>query len=271
MATVASTLGSSTSTFWKRRSSRPSHHLRYSSTSWRSAIQFAARWREWLCVGVDGTGTIVQPSVNSTMRLYQPPLSRGGRSSNSPRYSGPAMSSDSTRVAQRRHLAVDNALRQALGGAVLPTPGCAAGCSWCVVAARIARRISSSRPITGSGALALGRWRVILQRLAPTAQPSLSAFSRAHRIDRSRVDQVAHRARRDRSCCQPAPTALLALMRPIAALAGVISAMQQRHQIAPGCPGASTALCGGAAAVSIRWLRRRVSACAVERRLDRRR
>ena len=141
---VASTVGSSTSTFWKRRSSAASFsmYLRYSSSvvaptqcsSPRASAGFS------MLPASIAPSALPAPTIvcSSSMKTMVWPSSSASsfstvfrRSSNSPRYLAPAssdaMSSDSTRLFLQRlgHLVVDDALREALDDGGLAHAGLA--------------------------------------------------------------------------------------------------------------------------------------------------
>jgi hypothetical protein len=169
---VSSTLGSPTNTFWKRRSSAASFsmYLRYSSSVVAPTQCNSPR----ASAGFSMLPASIEPSplpaptmvCNSSMNRITWPscLARSlstpfRRSSNSPRNFAPAirapMSSDSTRLPRRPSGTSSWMMRWANPStmAVLPTPGSPINtglffvrrCSTCTT-----RRISSSRPMTGS-------------------------------------------------------------------------------------------------------------------------
>ncbi len=172
MAIVDSTEGSSTSTFWKRRSSAASFstYLRYSSSvvaptqcsSPRASAGFS------MLPASIAPSALPAPTIvcSSSMKTIVWPSSAAmsfstafSRSSNSPRYLAPAssaaMSSDSTRlffsVSGTSPLTMRCARPSTM--AVLPTPGSPISTGLFLVRRCriwIVRRISSSRPITGS-------------------------------------------------------------------------------------------------------------------------
>ena len=176
---VASTDGSSTSTFWKRRSSAASFsmYLRYSSSvvapmqcsSPRESAGFSmlpasiapSALPAPTIVWISSMKTMVCPSsfAMSCSTAFR-------RSSNSPRYFAPAssaaMSSDSTRLPLSVSGTSPLTMRCASPStiAVLPTPGSPISTGLFFVRRCriwIERRISSSRPITGSSLPARAR------------------------------------------------------------------------------------------------------------------
>ncbi len=172
MATVASTLGSSTSTFWKRRSSAASFstYLRYSSSvvapmqcnSPRASAGLSMLPASIAPSALPAPTMVCNSSMNRMMRPSSADTSFStafSRSSNSPRYlapaSRPAMSSDSTFLSFRLSGTSPLTMRCARPStmAVLPTPGSPISTGLFLVrrcSTWMARRISSSRPITGS-------------------------------------------------------------------------------------------------------------------------
>ena len=172
IAMVDSTVGSSTSTFWKRRSSAASFsmYLRYSSSVVAPMQCSSPR----ASAGLSMLPASIAPSAlpaptmvcSSSMKTMVLPSSWASslstdfrRSSNSPRYFAPAssaaMSSTSTRlffsVSGTSPLTMRCARPSTM--AVLPTPGSPISTGLFLVRRCriwIARRISSSRPITGS-------------------------------------------------------------------------------------------------------------------------
>ena len=189
---VASTLGSSTRIFWKRRSSAASFsmYLRYSSSVVAPTQCSSPR----ASAGLSMLPASIAPSAlpaptmvcSSSMKTMVWPSSLASsfstffrRSSNSPRYLAPAssaaMSSDSTRLFLSDSGTSPAMMRWARPStmAVLPTPGSPISTGLFLVrrcSTWIARRISSSRPITGSSlpmAGALGQVEaVFLERFA---------------------------------------------------------------------------------------------------------
>ncbi len=169
---VASTLGSSTSTFWKRRSSAASFsmYLRYSSSVVAPMQCSSPRASAGLSMLPASIAPSALPAptmvwISSMKRMVWPSslamsLSTAlRRSSNSPRYlapaSRPAMSSTSTRLFFRLSGTSPLTMRCARPStmAVLPTPGSPISTGLFLVRRCriwIARRISSSRPMTGS-------------------------------------------------------------------------------------------------------------------------
>ena len=172
IAMVSSTLGSSTITFWKRRSRAASFstYLRYSSKVVAPITCNSPRAK----AGLSMLPASIEPSVlpapttvwSSSIKRIIWPFARVTsfksflrRSSNSPRYLAPAMSPAISKLKIRLFLSVSGTspltIRWARPSttAVLPTPGSpiktglffVLRCKIC-----IARRISSSRPITGS-------------------------------------------------------------------------------------------------------------------------
>ena len=169
---VASTEGSSTMTFWKRRSSAASFstYLRYSSRVVAPMQCNSPRANAGLSILPASIAPSALPAptmvwISSMNTMIWPSawaisLSTAfNRSSNSPRYFVPAsncaMSSDNTRFPFKVSGTSPFTMRCAKPStiAVLPTPGSPINtglffvrrCRIC-----IARRISSSRPITGS-------------------------------------------------------------------------------------------------------------------------
>ncbi len=169
---VASTEGSSTSTFWKRRSSAASFsmYLRYSSSVVAPMQCSSPRASAGLSILPASIAPSALPAPTmvwiSSMKTMVWPSSLATslstafrRSSNSPRYlapaSRPAMSSTSTRLFFRLSGTSPLTMRCASPStiAVLPTPGSPISTGLFLVRRCriwIARRISSSRPITGS-------------------------------------------------------------------------------------------------------------------------
>ena len=179
MAIVASTLGSPTSTFWKRRSSAASFstYLRYSSSVVAPMQCSSPR----ASAGLSMLPASIAPSAlpaptmvcSSSMKTMVLPSSFASsfstdfsRSSNSPRYFAPAssdaMSSTRTRLFFRLSGTSPLTMRCARPStiAVLPTPGSPISTGLFLVRrCRIwmQRRISSSRPMTGSSLPAFAR------------------------------------------------------------------------------------------------------------------
>ncbi|MNF33830.1 hypothetical protein D3C84_146550 [compost metagenome] len=172
MAMVSSSLGSSTSTFWKRRSSAASF-----STYWRYSSRVVAPTQcssPRASAGLSMLPASIEPSAlpaptmvcsSSMNRMTRPsclPSSLSTalrRSSNSPRNLAPAisapMSSDSRRLSLRPSGTSPLTMRWARPStmAVLPTPGSPISTGLFLVRrcrTWMVRRISSSRPITGS-------------------------------------------------------------------------------------------------------------------------
>ena len=208
---VASTLGSSTRIFWKRRSSAASFsmYLRYSSSVVAPTQCSSPRASAGLSMLPASMAPSALPAptmvCSSSMKTMVWPSSLASsfstvfrRSSNSPRYLAPAssaaMSSDSTRLPLSDSGTSPATMRWARPStmAVLPTPGSPISTGLFLVrrcSTWIARRISSSRPITGSSL----PWRARSVRsmqyfLRASRWPSASALSTlrsaAHGIDR---------------------------------------------------------------------------------------
>jgi len=169
---VASTLGSSTITFWKRRSRAGSFsmYLRYSSKVVAPIQCNSPRARAGLSILPASMAPSPLPAPTivwiSSIKMMVRPSSLATslntalrRSSNSPRYLAPAKSKAISKTSTRLSLRVSGTspltMRWAKPStiAVLPTPGSPIRtglflprrCRICIV-----RRISSSRPITGS-------------------------------------------------------------------------------------------------------------------------
>ena len=208
---VSSTEGSSTSTFWKRRSSAASFsmYLRYSSSVVAPTQCSSPRASAGLSMLPASMAPSALPAptmvCSSSMKTMVWPSSCESsfstffrRSSNSPRYLAPAismpMSSDSTRLPRRPSGTSSLTMRCARPStmAVLPTPGSPISTGLFLVrrcSTWITRRISSSRPMTGSSLPlpgALGEVDgVFLQRLALALGVRLSHVAvAAHRLDR---------------------------------------------------------------------------------------
>ena len=172
MAIVSSTLGSSTSTFWKRRSRAASFstYLRYSSSVVAPITCSSPRARAGLSILPASMEPSVLPAPtivcsSSMKRMMRPSAavisfrSFFRRSSNSPRYLAPAirpaMSSESTALPFRPSGTSPLTIRCAKPSttAVLPTPGSPISTGLFLVRrlnTTITRSISLDRPITGS-------------------------------------------------------------------------------------------------------------------------
>ena len=172
MATVASTEGSPTITGWKRRSRAASFstYLRYSS----SVVAPTARSAPRASIGFSRLAASTAPSAapaptivcSSSMNRITSPAASSisfrtafSRSSNSPRYLAPASrpptSSEITRLPARPSGMSPATMRWARPStmAVLPVPGSPIRTGLFLVRREstwMTRRISSSRPITGS-------------------------------------------------------------------------------------------------------------------------
>ena len=169
---VDSTLGSSTMTFWKRRSSAASFsmYLRYSSSVVAPMQCNSPRAKAGFSILPASMAPSALPAptmvwISSIKRMLLPSSCDNSfntafkRSSNSPRNLAPAnklaKSSESTRLPRKLSGTSSFTMRWAKPStiAVLPTPGSPINtglffvrrCRICM-----ARRISSSRPITGS-------------------------------------------------------------------------------------------------------------------------
>ncbi len=200
MATVSSTLGSPTRTFWKRRSSAASFstYLRYSSSVVAPMQCNSPRASAGLSMLPASMAPSALPAptmvCSSSMKRMMRPSSAATsfstafrRSSNSPRYlapaSRPAMSSTSTRLSRRESGTSPLTMRWARPStiAVLPTPGSPISTGLFLLRrcrTWIARRISSSRPITGSSLPARARSvRSSVYFLSASRWPSASAES----------------------------------------------------------------------------------------------
>ena len=169
---VASTVGSSTSTFWKRRSSAASFstYLRYSLSvvapmqcnSPRASAGLSMLPASIAPSALPAPTMVCSSSMNRMMRpsSWATSLSTAfRRSSNSPRNLAPArrpaMSSTSTFLSRKVSGTSPLTMRCASPStmAVLPTPGSPISTGLFLVrrcSTWMARRISSSRPITGS-------------------------------------------------------------------------------------------------------------------------
>ena len=172
MATVSSTDGSPTNTGWKRRSSALSFStcLRYSSSVVAPMQRSSPRASAGLSMLAASTAPSAPPAptsvCSSSMNRMMPPAAASisfstalRRSSNSPRYLLPAISAP--RSSARIFLSLSDsgtspvAMRSAMPStmAVLPTPGSPIRTGLFLVRREstcIERRISSSRPMTGS-------------------------------------------------------------------------------------------------------------------------
>ena len=173
MEMVSSTDGWSTSTGWKRRSSAASFSmcLRYSSSvvapmqcsSPRASMGLSRLPASMAPSALPAPTTVCSSSMN---RMISPADSCTSlstalrRSSNSPRYLAPAISAPMSSATMRLvlqplgHVAAHDALRQAFDDGGLAHARLAdqhRDCSWCGGESTwMTRRISSSRPITGS-------------------------------------------------------------------------------------------------------------------------
>ena len=169
---MSSTVGSPTYTCWKRRSSAGSFstYLRYSSSVVAPIIRSSPR----ASIGLIMLPASIAPSappaptivwISSTNVITSPAASvislstAFSRSSNSPRYFAPAsiepMSSEMRRFSFRPSGTSPSAMRRARPStiAVLPTPGSPISTGLFFVrrlSTWMTRRISSSRPMTGS-------------------------------------------------------------------------------------------------------------------------
>src|SRR5436305_730448 len=213
IATVSSTDGSPTKTGWKRRSSAASFsmYLRYSS----SVVAPMQRSSPRASIGLSMLAASTAPSAapaptivcSSSMKRISAPSAflisvrtAFSRSSNSPRYFEPAsrapMSSAQTRLPFRPSGTSPATIRCASPSAiaVLPTPGSPIRTGLFLVRRErtwITRRISSSRPMTGSSlpcsaATASCDFRVnVLKSMSPLV------LSCAHRPRRLVDDEVA--------------------------------------------------------------------------------
>ncbi len=169
---MSSTDGSPTSTGWKRRSSAASFSmcLRYSSrvvapmqrSSPRASAGLSRLAASTAPSAAPAPTSVCSSSMNRTIRPSEASISLStafSRSSNSPRYFEPAISAPRSRATTERSLSVSgtspSAMRRARPSAiaVLPTPGSPISTGLFFVRRHstcIVRRISSSRPITGS-------------------------------------------------------------------------------------------------------------------------
>ena len=172
MAIVSSTVGSTTNTFWKRRSSAASFstYLRYSSKVVAPMQWSSPRARAGLSILPASIAPSALPAPtmvcsSSMNRMILPSWCARSlstalrRSSNSPRYLAPAISAARSRASRRLSFIPSGTspltmrLARPSTIAVLPTPDSPIStglflvrrCNTCVT-----RRISSSRPITGS-------------------------------------------------------------------------------------------------------------------------
>ena len=208
---MSSTLGSPTCTGWKRRSSAGSFSmcLRYSSSVVAPMARSSPRASAGLSMFEASTAPSAPPAPtivcsSSMKRITSPSLSVTSlstalsRSSNSPRYFAPATSAPMSSATRRLFFSVSgtspSTIRRASPStiAVLPTPGSPMSTGLFFVRREstcITRRISSSRPITGSS---LPR-RAMLGQVAPEAQQRLvlllgvlvgDALGAAHRLHR---------------------------------------------------------------------------------------
>ena len=169
---MSSTLGSPTITGWKRRSSAASFSmcLRYSS----SVVAPTARSSPRASIGLSRLAASTAPSAapaptivcsSSRNRMIWPSASETSlstafsRSSNSPRYFAPAISAPMSSAITRRSRSDSGTSPETIRWArpstiaVLPTPGSPISTGLFLVRREstwITRRISSSRPITGS-------------------------------------------------------------------------------------------------------------------------
>ena len=179
MAMESSTLGSSTSTFWKRRSSAASFSMnsRYSSNVVAPTQCSSPRANAGLSMFPASMAPSLLPAptmvCNSSIKRMMRPSSLATsfntafrRSSNSPRYLAPAnkapMSSDRMRLFLRFSGTSPLIMRCARPSttAVLPTPGGPISTGLFLVRrcnTWTVRRISSSRPMTGSSLPASAR------------------------------------------------------------------------------------------------------------------
>ena len=169
---VSSTLGSPTKTGWKRRSRAASFSmfLRYSSSVVAPIRRSSPRASIGLIMLPASTAPSAPPAPtivwSSSMKLMISPSASAislrtalNRSSNSPRYFAPAtiepMSSATTRLLRRPSGTSPSTMRRASPStmAVLPTPGSPMSTGLFFVrrdSTWMTRRISSSRPMTGS-------------------------------------------------------------------------------------------------------------------------
>ncbi len=170
---VSSTLGSPTKTCWKRRSSAGSFSIRsrYSSSVVAPIIRSSPRASiglSMLPASIAESPPAPAPTTvcSSSMKVITCPLeslisssTAFSRSSNSPRYFAPATIAARSRLSRRRPLRESGTspatIRWARPSttAVLPTPGSPMSTGLFLVrrdSTWITRRISESRPITGS-------------------------------------------------------------------------------------------------------------------------
>ena len=185
MATVSSTLGSPTNTCWKRRSRAASASmcLRYSSRVVAPTMRSSPRASSGLSMLPASMAPSAAPAPttvwSSSMKVMTSPsasvisLSTAfRRSSNSPRYLAPATIDPRSRLMRRLCLRPSgtspSTIRRARPStiAVLPTPGSPMRTGLFFVRREstwMTRRISSSRPITGS----MRPWRASSVRSRP--------------------------------------------------------------------------------------------------------
>ncbi|KAF7023519.1 hypothetical protein CFC21_036020 [Triticum aestivum] len=222
MLTVSGTLGSATNTCWNRLSNAASFstYFLYSSrvvAPMHLSCPLASIGLNRLAASMDPS---VRPApstrcISSMNRITFPSASSTSlstalsRSSNSPRYLAPATSapmSSATRRTSRRLLGTSPRTTRCASPsttAVLPTPGSPMRTGLFLVRRdriRTTRRISSSRPMTGSSLPAtstrsrpyvLRAWKLVspdadsTRRLSPPRSFSTSAFTRAAEIPAS--------------------------------------------------------------------------------------
>ena len=235
MLTVSSTDGSSTKIGWNRRSSAASFSIwRYSSSVVAPIMRSSPRASAGLSMLPASTAPSAFPaptivcssSMNSTTSPAERVVSSTtplSRSSNSPRYLAPAsrlpMSSCTTRLPSRPSGTSLLTMRCAKPSAiaVLPTPGSPISTGLFLVRRSriwIARRISSSRPITGSSLPSAARWvrsmpyfssaskrdSAVRESTVAPARTSLAAASRASAGGRaSRAAPVVRRSATNRA------------------------------------------------------------------------
>ncbi|EXI72975.1 MAG: hypothetical protein AW07_02907 [Candidatus Accumulibacter sp. SK-11] len=202
IAIVDSTVGSSINTFWKRRSSAASFsmYLRYSSSvvaptqcrSPRASAGFSMLPASIAPSALPAPTIVCSSSMKTMIRPSSCAISLStafSRSSNSPRYLAPASSAAISRLSTFLPLSVSGTspltIRCASPStiAVLPTPGSPISTGLFFVRRCriwIARRISSSRPITGSSLPSRARSVRSMQYLASDCRcPSDSWLSTA--------------------------------------------------------------------------------------------
>ncbi len=264
---VASTVGSSTSTFWKRRSSAASFstYLRYSlsvvapmqCSSPRASAGLSMLPASIAPSALPAPTIVCSSSMNRMMRPSSAATSFStafSRSSNSPRYlapaSRPAMSSDSTRLSFSVSGTSPSTMRCARPStmAVLPTPGSPISTGLFLRAplqhldGAADLVVAADHRIELAGARALGQVeRVLLQRLALAfglgridasrrrAPPSIARFERL-----ARQAVAAHDAAEVGLGIGQRQQEHLAGDELVAALAGFFfCGLQQRDQIAP--------------------------------------